>query len=191
MISFNSRPSCDGRQLPGPMLHAMRVSIHARLATGDYRVQALLPRLRVSIHARLATGDLHLFRPRHSTYCFNSRPSCDGRHPTPGLGIEIHSFNSRPSCDGRRCVALVAVERKGVSIHARLATGDPARRHGDGRLRDVSIHARLATGDLRLDILQLCDQFQFTPVLRRATSAPILRSIYREFQFTPVLRRAT
>ena len=77
-----------------------------------------------------------------------------------------------------------------VSIHARLATGDAKRREVlaqffgfnsrpscDGRLAalmspdaiEVSIHARLATGDTLHREKLLQNEFQFTPVLRRAT----------------------
>ncbi len=61
------------------------------------------------------------------------------------------------------------------------------------RLRGVSIHARLATGDSSLHYLPLGDvMFQFTPVLRRATLPPVVSGLcYGRFQFTPVLRRAT
>ena len=56
-----------------------------------------------------------------------------------------------------------------VSIHARLATGDdtPMPLYS---YEQVSIHARLATGDdgAMFDWSQIV--FQFTPVLRRATS---------------------
>ena len=119
---FNSRPSCDGRQrrLVGrcpvrfqftPVVRratderrgarARRdVSIHARRATGDTdNCECALCRY-VSIHARRATGD----RCRAALcwmQCFNSRPSCDGRHHRDRPRIFRRSFNSRPSCDGR------------------------------------------------------------------------------------------
>ena len=78
-ISFNSRPSCDGRHSRADPSSKLAVSIHARLATGDKTLILLVeidafqftPVLRrathpedfsvwylgVSIHARLATGD--------------------------------------------------------------------------------------------------------------------------------------
>ena len=120
------------------------VSIHARLATGDSPPSLSQEFIEVSIHARLATGDAPTAACA-AVVCFNSRPSCDGRHDPSG-------YNSM----------------KPVSIHARLATGDGQRErwaerqrfqftpvlrratHHPGRLqgeRRVSIHARLATGD--------------------------------------------
>ena len=77
----------------------------------------------VSIHARHATGDsggICLIGCR----CFNSRPSCDGRH-------------ERSEC----------MSNQPVSIHARHATGDVDEAYKPGG-----------------------KTFQFTPVMRRATS---------------------
>ena len=59
-------------------------------------------------------------------------------------------------------------ERRFVSIHARLATGDAMPAKPRVR-RSVSIHARLATGDPFLILFLPTLMFQFTPVLRRAT----------------------
>ena len=123
-LCFNSRPSCDGR-------HALKVA---------------RPLLLVSIHARLATGDptcrfLGWQEPR-----FQFTPVLRRATPTARPLVECPSFNSRPSCDGRPS-APRPWKDLGVSIHARLATGDPPSHfHGD-KMR-VSIHARLATGDL-------------------------------------------
>ena len=132
-----------------------------------------------------------------------------GRPFLPGSAL---CFNSRPSCDGRRIVKVES-EVRDVSIHARLATGDP--RPFDLRGNPgVSIHARLATGDTSLNVRKSWTfKFQFTPVLRRATRPFIVLQCFRVvsiharlatgdmsrvlsardklFQFTPVLRRAT
>ena len=83
------------------MARITTVSIHARHATGDGRRAIVCLRVRVSIHARHATGDCRTRRCAAADRCFNSRPSCDGRHQRR---------------DGR----LYA----DVSIHARHATGD-------------------------------------------------------------------
>ena len=128
--------------------------------------------------------------------CFNSRPSCDGRREVAGdrRGLSA-GFNSRPSCDGRQernaigefsefqftpvvrratfcnvCNCVVDL----VSIHARRATGDTAR-PAARRASKVSIHARRATGDFNLPTAPCACLFQFTPVVRRATSICRLR----------------
>ena len=138
-------------------------------------------------------------------------PSCDGRpnqeEPTMPKTVSIHarlatgdctprrpkssvrSFNSRPSCDGRQ-----------------------AAHRADARDAEVSIHARLTTGDMRRLPQRRSATFQFTPVLRRATTRATTaqpttsfnsrpscdgrqlrknRRSFHQFQFTPVLRRAT
>ena len=78
-------------------------------------------------------------------------------------------FNSRPPCDGRHDRRAGGQAETGVSIHARLATGD--HRHLREQHRPcVSIHARLATGDWCAHIAEKrSTSFQFTPALRRAT----------------------
>ena len=76
---------------------------------------------------------------------FNSRPSCDGRPPSPAARHPAFGFNSRPSCDGRH----VNQENKGVprvSIHARRVTGDKKKSQHMVEAT-VSIHARRVTGD--------------------------------------------
>ena len=77
-----------------------------------------------------------------------------------------------------------------VSIHARLATGDSLTLFAIASKR-VSIHARLATGDWLEKSTSGPMVFQFTPVLRRATSLFTTLPSPMRFQFTPVLRRAT
>ncbi len=60
--SFNSRPSCDGRQRRFPEVLCCRVSIHARRVTGDHWEPIIEVVGQVSIHARRVTGDWHLWR---------------------------------------------------------------------------------------------------------------------------------
>ena len=102
--------------------------------------------------------------------------------------IRLFGFNSRPSCDGRRIQSL-RISQRAVSIHARLATGD----HYSiiSVFNDkVSIHARLATGDFLFISLKHFQSFNSRPSCdgRRINNLPRRRV---EFQFTPVLRRAT
>ena len=57
-MSFNSRPSCDGRLgAQVEEIHSIAVSIHARRVTGDAMGQAGINVTTVSIHARRVTGD--------------------------------------------------------------------------------------------------------------------------------------
>ena len=104
---------------------------------------------------------------RRRCWCFNSRPSCDGRHVRSLASSRNSCFNSRPSCDGRLAAS---------------STSD---------MRYVSIHARHATGDLKGRICDAVSVFQFTPVMRRATVTVRKLRIAQKFQFTPVMRRAT
>ena len=108
----------------------------------------------------------------------------------PGLDSRRSRFNSRPSCDGRRGLGR-RWRRRRVSIHARLATGDPTPLLKGCSTDHVSIHARLATGDVTVPRRYIVGKFQFTPVLRRATTANRKGFTPWQFQFTPVLRRAT
>ena len=154
----------------------------------------------------------HTFQALGLTNCFNSRPSCDGRHGARFSGKRSFRFNSRPSCDGR-LLSLVFGFLVVVSIHARRATGD-APRAADVEHPLVSIHARRATGDsidpspwpcspcfnsrpscdgrlVAFAFMRSAALFQFTPVVRRATECEALRAEMEAFQFTPVVRRAT
>ena len=182
------------------------VSIHARHATGDVFNLDQIEGLSVSIHARHATGDFHLRRTRLGSPRFNSRPSCDGRPVLLDghgalLDVSIHarhatgdiyyekcrrrddSFNSRPSCDGRLWV-IDTMSPPELSFNSRPSC--------DGRHRAVnavdvawavSIHARHATGDAGTGRGQDGKRtFQFTPVMRRATS-PDRQRRYRRICF--------
>ena len=145
---FNSRPSRDGRQNEDVRkLHEGRVSIHARLATGDTSRNHKRRSRSVSIHARLATGDRGPANVSSPCECFNSRPSRDGRPDAATMTnivlVSIHArlatgdstaarstssarcFNSRPSRDGRQ---------EGRDA-ARMEVGFNSRPSRDGRPR--------------------------------------------------------
>ena len=187
---FNSRPSCDGRR---------------RNMSVGYRVK-------VSIHARRATGDRRGLRRWTPSGCFNSRPSCDGRLPSRRFPSRAMGFNSRPSCDGRR---YNAQNRRSVCSFNSRPSCDGRRDRCRARCArpSVSIHARRATGDdTKITCVKWCE-FQFTPVVRRATASSWRRTrrccfnsrpscdgrpnaktrtcYSNRFQFTPVVRRAT
>ncbi len=145
--SFNSRPSCDGRLQPIRKPRFRRVSIHARLATGDCAARVRHAGNGVSIHARLATGDGDSAgRAALRDVSIHARLAT-GDHMYFVRRSSSRCFNSRPSCDGRLIPSLPAAWRRDVSIHARLATGDLTSRCFRFVLWSVSIHARLATGD--------------------------------------------
>ena len=186
---FNSRPSCDGRlEVPlqkdltlwfqfTPVMRRATRSGCGLVLSGTFQFTPVMRR------ATRRTG------PCAASRRFNSRPSCDGRLSTYQQSTTWKGFNSRPSCDGRRRHRHHNDSRR-VSIHARHATGDPAA--GQYRFAVlVSIHARHATGDSALRSLAALTAFQFTPVMRRATSRNHRADICRRFQFTPVMRRAT
>ena len=169
------------------------VSIHARLATGDLRGHVRSDERGVSIHARLATGDQspHVLERSGGVSIHARLATGDVKN---GLNAAGQLFQFTPVL--RRATKVeVREESRIVSIHARLATGDTtrictsiprrfnSRPSCDGRLgvekddiveAQVSIHARLATGDLRAEAFGFSPVFQFTPVLRRATSTSAL-----------------
>ena len=150
--------------------HGPPVSIHARHATGDATSPKhcgvidtfqFTPVMRRATDTRVSAYERRAFQftpvMRRATWKVTASPFC-------GQG-----FNSRPSCDGRR--ADGEGEIKGlVSIHARHATGDitATRRRKPSA---VSIHARHATGDRRRGSPESLSAFQFTPVMRRATTS--------------------
>ena len=191
-ISFNSRPSCDGRHLR-PFCEAFIASFNSRPS---------------------CDGRLDVLDVAGAAECFNSRPACDGRleqcrtagvpvfvfqftpvlrRATARRGSRVNlrlSFNSRPSCDGRPSPAsrkhvkrkfqfTPVLRRATVSLLICASTGCfNSRPSCDGRR---GIESR-SSGDA---------VFQFTPVLRRATGRLPRRVRVCGFQFTPVLRRAT
>ena len=186
--SFNSRPSCEGR--PNAALDYARelVSIHAPRARGDRFAQVINKpsRFQFTPLVRGATrkGAFNVsalvfqFTPlvRGATRCpwssrrrpcFNSRPSCEGR-PIRAVPLRrVLRFNSRPSCEGRLDHGYITAALP-VSIHAPRARGDTPRACG------IS-----------------CRKFQFTPLVRGATSVGIVVADDQKFQFTPLVRGAT
>ena len=167
MASFNSRPSCDGRPQTKNHKPRRKVSIHARRATGDllrYKVDDA-DWFQFTPVVRRATGVKdNIARARG----FNSRPSCDGRRISRSLTPFQRSFNSRPSCDGRLVSTLNDGDAKCFNSRPSCdgRPGKPARANHE----KVSIHARRATGDSKSASSPSSHKFQFTPVVRRATS---------------------
>ena len=138
------------RRATGRLLNEViftNVSIHALPAKGDPSGRARLPRSSVSIHALPAKGDPFPSRPSQCPYCFNPRPSREGR-PSPSLtggcstgfqstpfprratGAALRQpqlqnrFNPRPSREGRRPLEKEPQATQDVSIHALPAKGD-------------------------------------------------------------------
>ena len=124
-----------------------RVSIHAPRARGDAAAARYAADDNVSIHAPRARGDKVGSQRVNQIRCFNSRPSCEGRH---SLDVLQHLFI--------------------VSIHAPRARGDD-RAIPLGSLIPVSIHAPRARGDERNTKTLEVQMFQFTPLVRGATAS--------------------
>ena len=186
---FNSRPSCEGRQNALDRWMIFDVSIHAPHARGDdigfemlnlkgfnSRPSCEGRRVRplpttgavVSIHAPHARGDTSEIIP-DKTSRFQFTPLMRGatsrsRRPSP-----CGRFNSRPSCEGRRQTYRRACCRP-VSIHAPHARGDILVFGWNLEMR-VSIHAPHARGDIAFLRLMVLQEFQFTPLMRGATSS--------------------
>ena len=118
---FNSRPSCEGRQINDITKSSDVVSIHAPRARGDTKHPIVNDRglfqftplvrgatkikrhyavNRVSIHAPRARGDIFLHLFINSTK-FQFTPLVRGATSFLMLILIINSFNSRPSCEGR------------------------------------------------------------------------------------------
>ena len=210
---FNSRPSCDGRPLALELFFLLKVSIHARLATGDCIVVVFHIRDLVSIHARLATGDrlwrqsvdsapvsIHARLATGDVYfaaagideVFQFTPVL--RRATcvrPCRAATASCFNSRPSCDGRPQIVWLPWPSVWFQFTPvlRRATVRDDRADGDA---DVSIHARLATGDqTRKRRRRPGTCFNSRPSCDGRPLCAAFSSADIPFQFTPVLRRAT
>ena len=145
----------------------------------------------VSIHAPHARGDQRWPLKARRTPCFNSRPSCEGRH----VFVCRHSRNSvfqfTPLMRGATDRYVVTSEVTFVSIHAPHARGDSAPNEGDkpinsfnsrpsceGRLRTARESFILAGFNSRpscegrhdeIHPYQVKAMFQFTPLMRGAT----------------------
>jgi len=100
---------------------------------------------------------------------FNSRPSCDGRRNARSLVCPQIMFQFTPVLRRATKLAVELGDISSVSIHARLATGDKA--DYAGMIADQGFNSRPSCdGRLRcLYAMPRCQEFQFTPVLRRAT----------------------
>ena len=126
-LYFNSRTSCEVRQ---PQMkyqqHYNFISTHAPLArcdyqvfptdTQNYRISTHAPLARcdiynsvdfhrvckISTHAPLARCDRHARLTCWHRINFNSRTSCEVRHPHPANAGVRRNFNSRTSCEVRR-----------------------------------------------------------------------------------------
>ena len=143
------------------------VSIHAPRARGDSSTTDGR-RCRLFQFTPLVRGATACAPLRCGWRCFNSRPSCEGRHrkprpfPRPSFQFtplvrgatydyvarkKSWRFNSRPSCEGRPLVA-----------------------RNDDATSGVSIHAPRARGDLPPSIPPPAPAFQFTPLVRGATA---------------------
>ena len=179
------------------------VSIHAPRARGDPPDKVAPQKWRVSIHAPRARGD----RPRpgrRDMRKFQFTPLVRGAtHPASDTGSSSR-FNSRPSCEGRH-KHLEPHSRRYVSIHAPRARGDwPYFLHIDAKcfnsrpscegrqsksrvdaLFRVSIHAPHARGDLMLTCRCVRARFQFTPLMRGATTPGVYKDPSGSFNSRP------
>ena len=144
-LSFNSRPSCEGRRGDQNTKAGVVVSIHAPRARGDASIATNQRLTCVSIHAPRARGDRDKI-VEDFLYRFNSRPSCEGRRGGGDQGVRAGGFNSRPSCEGR-LRATSSSSSTSVSIHAPRARGDTSV-FVRSVTSPVSIHAPRARGDL-------------------------------------------
>ena len=172
-------------------LAAAMVSIHARLATGDERVEAALLLSGVSIHARLATGDRRP-RPvscRRSGFQFTPVSRRATRLAQSQFNLNQFQFtpvSRRATVANRRHATRYGFQFTPVSRRAtRLAQSQ------------FNFHCRFNSRPSRDGRQLFCYNthllalFQFTPVSRRATNSKVPENWTVQFQFTPVSRRAT
>ncbi len=151
-ISFNPRPSCEGRRNDPRAIAVIRdVSIHAPHARGDGPAKRTgTPDAWVSIHAPHARGDHPSFI--HAP-CFAS--------------VSIHAPHARGDKFG---IALLTWARF-VSIHAPHARGDIrylSAMHSQNRFNPrPSCEGRLKLGAKKVWV----KTFQSTPLMRGATAA--------------------
>ena len=175
-----------------PSLFSLRsgiVSIHAPRARGDDSVSSFEGCEVVSIHAPRARGDVPhatfaraetfqftplvrgaTFRPAAyaRTIVFQFTPLVRGATDLRTSVISCDRFNSRPSCEGRPCPPRT-LPRLIVSIHAPRARGD-GHEFSASHHFVVSIHAPRARGDRTARHVFRPTAFQFTPLVRGATS---------------------
>ena len=159
---FNSRPSCDGRPEAVADHPPRDVSIHARLATGDFIPQSIpLGLFFVSIHARLATGDRSV-RQLAASATFQFTPVLRRATASIYLPLLFWLFQFTPvlrRATRTRLTASAIRTFQFTPVLRRATRARPTRT----RLTPVSIHARLATGDRRKTRLSAtCRQIRST-----------------------------
>jgi len=123
--SFNPRPSCEGRPQREPSHGAHRLFQSAPLLRGATAGRVVAHAGGdVSIRAPLARGDRRGRRGGWIRYCFNPRPSCEGRRDECGAGGESAEFQSAPLLRGATGDSSASLTYSSVSIRAPLARGD-------------------------------------------------------------------
>ncbi len=144
---FNPRPSCEGRRSPDGLISRGGEFQSAPLLRGATRSWANpTTEKKVSIRAPLARGDRFRGRTACGEWCFNPRPSCEGR-PGSFVARSISKlFQSAPLLRGATTRGTARHPLRRVSIRAPLARGDYMYDHNHGKLC-VSIRAPLARGD--------------------------------------------
>ena len=201
---FNSRPSCEGRRCEYATTEKKLVSIHAPHARGDKTLVMVIQTILFQFTPlmRGATGSEASSIRRT---CFNSRPSCEGRHAVAGVlllaHVSIHAPHARgdqeqqeqflehmfqftPLMRGATSYAFYEIIRKVVSIHAPHARGDLCSSRFVAS-RSVSIHAPHARGDTEGHFTMRGAVFQFTPLMRGATPNSRATSEAKRFNSRP------
>ena len=167
--SFNPRPPCGERQETDILTSADLVfqstpSLRRATVPGKYPQFPMI----VSIHALLAESDFPPPLRRCIWHSFNPRPPC-GERPRISLSFPSSTcFNPRPPCGERQ-------------LRPRMVCSLPC------------FNPRPPCGERLPDkpAIVLCEGFQSTPSLRRATITERMINPTPEFQSTPSLRRAT
>ena len=122
---FNSRPSCERRQaitLLSSGEKSFQFTPLMRGATAGYYYATCDSR--VSIHAPHARGDSFCRYHITSLRCFNSRPSCEGRLTAMRSKFCKALFQFTPLMRGATILPPRSNRLGGVSIHAPHARGD-------------------------------------------------------------------
>ena len=169
-VSFNPRPSCEGRRMiefeegnhplfqSTPLMRGATEVVTQTLEPLEFQSTPLMRgatiyqvseeyQLMVSIHAPHARGDLSRTQLSPVFSCFNPRPSCEGRLPWTALSVSAIRFQSTPLMRG--ATSLIT-----LSASSWLFQYTPLMRGATGNAlktcicRRVSIHAPHARGDL-------------------------------------------
>ena len=130
LLSFQSAPACEratsalvcavGRQV---------VSIRARVRAGDVSAANVRSRHYMQFQSAPACERAtRLVAAADATYnCFNPRPRASGRLGHSTLHSRCRVFQSAPACErATACRSRLHVDRKAVSIRARVRAGDVA-----------------------------------------------------------------